>query len=69
LGQLLERLHEPGKAIEIYRRGLSGVGGPDPVALPHDIGKTKVNRPMLGGQPDHPPIRGVPRGDAEPSST
>jgi len=69
LGQLLERLHESDKAIEVYRRGLSGTGGPDPVPLPHDIGTTKVNRPMLDGQPDHPPIRGVPRGGAEPSST
>ena len=70
LGQLLEHMQEPEKAIEVYRRGLSGTGGPDPVPLPHDIGKTKVNRPMLGDQADLPPIRGVPRPEpeAEPSS-
>ena len=44
---VLERMHEPDKAIEIYRRGLSGTGGPNPVPLPRDIGRTKVNRPML----------------------
>jgi hypothetical protein len=59
-------MHESEKAIEVYRRGLSGTGGPDPVPLPHDIGKTRVNRPMLGEQADLPPIRGVPR--PEPSS-
>jgi HemY protein len=68
LGQLLERMEEPQKAIEVYRRGLSGTGGPDPVPLPHQIGKTKVNRPMLEEEPDLPPIRGVPRPEAEPSS-
>jgi len=68
LGQLLERMHDPDKAIEVYRRGLSGTGGPEPVQLPHDIGTTKVNRPMLDEQADLPPIRGVPRPDpdAEP---
>ena len=71
LGQLLERMHDPEKAIEVYRRGLSGTGGPEPVQLPHDIGTTKVNRPMLDDKADLPPIRGVPRPgkDAEPESS
>lgn len=70
LGQLLERLHEPDKAIDVYRRGLSGTGGPDPVPLPPDIGKTRVNRPMLDEQPHRPPADGTtPPVDAEPSST
>ncbi len=69
LGQLLERMHEPAKAIEVYRRGLSGTGGPEPVPLPHDIGTTKANRPMLEDEADLPPIRGVPRPHAEPSSS
>lgn len=68
LGQLLERMREPDKAIEVYRRGLSGTGGPEPVKLPHEIGRAKVNRPMLDDKADLPPIRGVPRPepDAEP---
>jgi len=68
LGQLLERMHEPDKAIEIYRRGLSGTGGPDPVPLPHDIGKARANRPMLDEQPLQPPVPGVVPRDAEPST-
>lgn len=67
LGQLLERLQEKDKAIEIYRRGLSGTGGPDPVPLPNDIGATKANRPMLDERPDQPPPHGAVRGDLEPS--
>lgn len=65
LGQLLERMHEPAKAIDIYRRGLSGTGGPEPVPLPHEIGRAKANRPMLDEQAPHgvvPPV------DAEPST-
>ena len=61
-------MQEPDKAIEVYRRGLSGTGGPEPVPLPQDIGKAKVNRPMLKEEPDLPPIRGVPRPQAESSS-
>lgn len=70
LGQLLERMHEPNKAIEIYRRGLSGTGGPEPVPLPHDIGKSKANRPMLDDQPVEPPRHGAvrPGGDPEPTA-
>ncbi|MCG6967929.1 MAG: heme biosynthesis protein HemY [Chromatiaceae bacterium] len=69
LGQLLERMHEPDKAIEIYRRGLSGTGGPEPVPLPHDIGRAKANRPMIDEQPAQPIPHGALRNDAEPSST
>ena len=47
------------------RRGLSGTGGPEPVPLPHDIGKTKANRPMLDEQ--QAPPHGALSGDAEPS--
>lgn len=68
LGQLLERMHEPDKAIEIYRRGLSGAGGPSPVPLPHDIRKTKVNRPMLDEQPAAPAPHGAAPAHPEPSS-
>ena len=68
LGQLLERMHEPDKAIEIYRRGLSGTGGPSPVPLPHDIRKTKVNRPMLDEQPAAPAPHGAAPAHPEPSS-
>jgi HemY protein len=68
LGQLLERMREPDKAIEIYRRGLSGTGGPEPVPLPAEIGSAKANRPMLEEEPDLPPIRGVPPRGPEPST-
>lgn len=47
LGQLLERMHEPQQALDVYRKGLSGSGGPEPVPLPAEIGKSKANRPML----------------------
>jgi HemY protein len=69
LGQLLERMHEPDRAIDVYRRGLSGTGGPEPVPLPHNIGKTRANRPMLDEQPLPPHGVAVPPTDAEPSST
>lgn len=68
LGQLLERLKEPDKAIEVYRRGLSGAGGPDPVPLPADIGKSKVNRPMLDEQAASPPPHGAAPTNLEPTS-
>ena len=67
LGQLLERMHESERAIEVYRRGLSGTGGPDPVPLPHEIGKSKVNRPMLDEQPAHTPPAAL-NDDPEPST-
>lgn len=67
LGHLLERLHEPDKAIEVYRRALSGTGGPEPIPLPPDIGKTKANRPMLDERPaDVPPPHGALNADPEP---
>ncbi|MCB1789983.1 MAG: heme biosynthesis protein HemY [Gammaproteobacteria bacterium] len=67
LGQLLERMHEPDKAIDIYRKGLSGTGGPEPVPLPHDIGKNKANRPMLDEQRMTPPSHTLGE-DPEPST-
>ena len=69
LGQLLERMHEPEKALEVYRRGLSGTGGPEPVPLPNDIGKTKANRPMLDERPTEPRPHVSTREGPEPSST
>jgi HemY protein len=69
LGQLLERMQEPERAIEVYRRGLSGTGGPEPVPLPEDIGKTKANRPMLDEKTEQPPPHGViTKQDPEPTS-
>ncbi len=65
LGQLMERMREPEKAIEVYRRGLSGTGGPEPVPLPPHIGVAKVNRPMLDEQVVTPPARAT---DPKPSS-
>jgi HemY protein len=69
LGQLLERMQEPERAIEVYRRGLSGTGGPEPVPLPEEIGKTKANRPMLGDKAEQPPRHGMlNKQDPEPTS-
>ncbi len=68
LGQLLERMQESDRAIEVYRRGLSGTGGPEPVPLPHDIGATKVNRPMLDDRPAEPPPHGAVRSQPEPTT-
>jgi len=68
LGQLLERMQEPDKAIEVYRRGLSGTGGPEPVPLPRDIGATTANRPMLDDRPVEPPPHGAIPTNAEPST-
>ncbi|WP_078117853.1 heme biosynthesis HemY N-terminal domain-containing protein [Thiosocius teredinicola] len=68
LGQLLEHMNEPDKAIDIYRRGLAGTGGPDPVALPREIGKTKANRPMLDEQPQQPSTHEVAQHNPEPSA-
>ena len=68
LGQLMERMQEPDKAIEVYRRGLSGTGGPEPVPLPQHIGATKANRPMLDDQAVAPPAHGARTVDPEPSS-
>lgn len=68
LGQLLEKMQESELALEVYRRGLSGTGGPDPIPLPHDIGSGKTNRPMLDEQPNQPPPHGAIRVDPEPST-
>jgi HemY protein len=68
LGQLLERMQEPDKAIDVYRRGLSGTGGPDPVPLPSDIGAAKANRPMLDERPVEPPPHGAVPTGPEPST-
>ena len=69
LGQLLEHMQEPDKAIEVYRRGLSGTGGPEPVPLPQDSGTKRINRPMLDEEPDLPPVRGVPRPEPDAGSS
>ncbi len=66
LGQLLERMHQPEQAIEVYRQGLSGTGGPDPVPLPQDIGKAQDKRPMLGERPAQ--AQQSPPSQPEPSS-
>ena len=69
LGQLLERMQEPERAIDVYRKGLSGTGGPDPVPLPKEIGKAKANRPMLDEQPEPPLPHGMAgKRGAEPSA-
>ena len=69
LGQLLERMDERDKAIDVYRRGLSGSGGPEPVPLPHDIGKAQANRPMLDEQPQQPtPHPTVDKSGPEPTT-
>ncbi len=68
LGQLLERMQEPELAIAVYRRGLSGTGGPEPVPLPQVIGKSRANRPRLDDQPTQPPAHAMPTGDPEPST-
>ncbi|MCB1802596.1 MAG: heme biosynthesis protein HemY [Gammaproteobacteria bacterium] len=67
LGQLLERMHESDKAIDVYRKGLSGTGGPEPVPLPNEIGKTKANRPMLDDKATSPPPAAM-HDDPEPST-
>ena len=69
LGQLLERMQDTDKAIEVYRRGLSATGNREPVALPHDIGPTKANRPLLDGRAKRqPPPHGAVGANPEPST-
>jgi HemY protein len=58
LGQLLERMHQPERALDVYRRGLSGSGGPEPVPLPAEIGKSTANRPKI----DEPETTSLPHG-------
>ena len=69
LGQLLERMDEPDKALDIYRRALAGSGVAEPVPLPPSIGKAKVNRPMLDENPPSPAPHGAIPRTIEPSST
>jgi HemY protein len=69
LGQLLERMREPERALEVYRGGLSGTGGPEPVPLPRDIGKTRANRPMLDDEPPQPPRTVLTGAAADPEPT
>lgn len=63
LGHLLEQMGEQRAALELYRRGLSGIGGPDPIPLPHDIGgNTPGNAPLL----DEPEVQAPPPHGARP---
>lgn len=68
LGQLLERMDEPDKALDIYRKALSGSGGPEPVPLPANIGKSRANRPMLDEQAPQPAPHGAIPRNPEPSA-
>lgn len=45
LGHLLEGLGEPDRAVDIYRRGLAGTGGPAPIPLPQQLRPTPINQP------------------------
>ena len=68
LGQLLERMNEPELAIEAYRQGLSGAGGPEPVPLPHRIGKPQTKHAMLDDQIGDAPTTGALGDGPEPST-
>jgi HemY protein len=61
LGHLLEQRGEEALALGVYRRGLSGTGGPDPIPLPADVGTTPVNKPVLRNEPEvaSPPPHGA----------
>jgi len=61
LGHLLEQMGDEDQALAVYRRGLSGTGGPDPIPLPADVGATPVNRPVLRREPEvaTPPPHGA----------
>jgi HemY protein len=58
LGHLLEQQGEQGAALEVYRHGLSGTGGPKPVALPDSI-RPAVNTPQLDQPVEAPPRHGA----------
>jgi HemY protein len=58
LGHLLEQQGEQQAALEVYRHGLSGTGGPGPVALPEHIGPA-VNTPQLEEPVENPPPHGA----------
>lgn len=57
LGHLLEQLGEQRAALDVYRHGLAGTGGPAPIALPDSI-RPKVNTPKLNQAADAPPPHG-----------
>lgn len=58
LGHLLEQLGEHLAALDVYRHGLAGTGGPEPVALPDSI-RPKVNAPQLDDRVNPPPPHGA----------
>lgn len=61
LGHLLEQMGEQRGALEIYRRGLTGTGGPEPIPLPESIRNTS-NAPLL----DEPEVQAPPPHGARP---
>lgn len=68
LGHLLEGLHEPERALEMYRRGLSGITTAGLIPLPEEILHPQANRPMLDEYSLLvPPPHGA-RPDPEPSA-
>ena len=68
LGHLLEQMGEQEAALALYRRGLAGVGGPEPIPLPEHIGPARTNRPLLREESDvqPPPPHGA-RPAADPT--
>lgn len=68
LGNLLEQMGELQTALALYRRGLAGSGGPDPIPLPDYIGPARSNQPLLQDEPGvkPPPPHGA-RPAPEPS--
>lgn len=58
LGHLLEQLGEERAALDVYRHGLAGSGGPPPIALPDSIRPT-VNKPQLDQPVQAPPPHGA----------
>lgn len=65
LGQLLEHLQESEQAMVVYRQGLSGTGGPEPVPLPSRIGAQSMNQPMLDDGAERPKTHGVAAVDTD----
>ncbi len=64
LGHLLEQLGERETALEIYRRGLAGTGGPEPVALPEI--SPSANKPTLIDREQEAQVPTPARRGAEP---
>jgi len=58
LGHLLEQLGEQRAALDVYRHGLAGTGGPAPIALPDSI-RPKINMPQLDQPVQAPPPHGA----------